>query len=282
MAYLYQALVLGIRDYLRKCGFRDVLVGVSGGIDSAVVATLAADALGPDHVIGVFMPSRFTSPESVEDATTLARNLGIRWHVIPIDDIFEAFLARLHRVYEPPGGVAEENLQARIRGTLLMTLSNRWGALVLSTGNKSELALGYCTLYGDMTGGLAVLGDVPKMMVYELARFLNREKERIPARIFTKPPSAELRPGQRDEDDIPPYRIVDQIIRLYVEEEMSVPEIVAQGFDPETVRQVVLRIDRNEYKRRQAPPVLKVTSRAFGSGRRMPIAQRFRHETPAS
>ena len=278
MAYLHRALITGIRDYLRKCGFTDVIVGVSGGIDSAVVTTLAVDALGPEHVTAILMPSRFTSPASLEDAQALVRNLGIRSYTVPIDPIFTAFLNELHRVYEPPGGVAEENLQARIRGTILMTLSNRWGALVLSTGNKSELALGYCTLYGDMTGGLAVIGDVPKMMVYELGRYLNRERERIPERIFRKPPSAELRANQRDEDDIPPYRVVDPILRMYIEEEKSVPEIIAAGFDPEIVREVVLRIDRNEYKRRQAPPVLKVTSRAFGSGRRMPIAQRFRHE----
>lgn len=275
---LYHALLLGIRDYVYKCGFQDVIMGISGGVDSAVTATLATDALGADHVTGVFMPSRFTSRESYEDARALATNLGIRWYEISIDAMFEAYLGPLREIYEKPVGATEENLQARIRGNILMALSNQWGALVLSTGNKSELALGYCTLYGDMSGGLAVIGDVPKTMVYELARFLNRDGERIPERILVKPPSAELRPDQRDEDDIPPYAIVDRVIHLYIEEEKSLPEIIQTGIDPELARWILHRIDRNEYKRRQAPPSLKVTSRAFGSGRRVPIAQRFRHE----
>ncbi len=278
---LYRALLLGIRDYVRKCDFKDVIIGISGGIDSAVTATLACDALGPEHVTGVFMPSRYTSRESYEDARQLASNLGIHWYEVSIDEIFEAYLGPLRKVYGQPQGVTEENVQARIRGNILMALSNQWGALVLSTGNKSELALGYCTLYGDMTGGLAVLGDVPKTMVYELAHFINQSQERIPHRILVKPPSAELRPNQRDEDDIPPYALIDKVIHLYIEEEKSLPEIIESGIDPELARMILTRIDRNEYKRRQAPPTLKVTSRAFGSGRRVPIAQRFRHQIPA-
>ena len=274
---VYHALRLGIAEYTRKCGFTDVLVAVSGGIDSAVTATLAVHTLGAEHVTGVFMPSRFTSKESYEDARKLAAHLGIRWVEIPIDSMFKAFQQPLRQVDPSLRRVTEENLQARIRGNILMALSNQWDALVLSTGNKSELALGYCTLYGDMTGGLAVLGDVPKTMVYELARFLNREREVIPQRILDKPPSAELRPGQKDEDDIPPYALVDRVIRMYIEEERSLPDIVRSGIDPETAREIVHRIDRNEFKRRQAPLTLKVTSRAFGSGRRVPIAQKFRH-----
>ncbi len=275
---VYRALILGIRDYTRKCGFSRVIIGVSGGIDSAVTLTLACDALGPEKVMGVFMPTRFTSQESYEDARELARNLGCHWVEIPIDSVFECFLQRVREVYKQPRGVTEENLQARIRGNILMTLSNQYGALVLSTGNKSELALGYCTLYGDMTGGLAVIGDVPKTMVYELGQFMNEKEQRIPERIFIKPPSAELRENQKDEDDIPPYALVDQVIHMYIEQEKSVDEIIAHGIPKDTVLDIVRRIDRNEYKRRQAPPTLKVTHRAFGMGRRLPIAQRFRHD----
>ncbi len=275
---VYRALILGIRDYTRKCGFSRVIIGVSGGIDSAVTLTLACDALGPEKVMGVFMPTRFTSQESYEDARELARNLGCHWVEIPIDSVFECFLQRVREVYKQPRGVTEENLQARIRGNILMTLSNQYGALVLSTGNKSELALGYCTLYGDMTGGLAVIGDVPKTMVYELGQFMNEKEQRIPERIFVKPPSAELRENQKDEDDIPPYALVDQVIHMYIEQEKSVDEIIAHGIPNDTVLDIVRRIDRNEYKRRQAPPTLKVTHRAFGMGRRLPIAQRFRHD----
>lgn len=276
VADLYAALRLGLRDYLAKCGFKSAVLGLSGGIDSAVVAAIAADALGPENVTGVSMPSQFSSRGSVLDALALSKNLGVQCLEIPIADTFAVFKAQFKEVFAGrTEDATEENMQARLRGMTLMALSNKFGHLVLSTGNKSELAVGYCTIYGDMAGGLAVISDVPKTMIYELARFINRERELIPASTIEKPPSAELRPNQKDQDTLPPYDVLDAILRLYVEENLSAAEIVAQGFDEATVRWVQRRVDLNEYKRAQAPPGLKVTSRAFGVGRRMPIAQRY-------
>ena len=275
-AELYGALRLGLRDYLGKCGFRSAVLGLSGGIDSAVVAAIAADALGPENVTGVSMPSQFSSRGSVLDALALSKNLGIQCLQIPIADTFTVFKAQFKEVFAGrTEDATEENMQARLRGMTLMALSNKFGHLVLSTGNKSELAVGYCTIYGDMAGGLAVISDVPKTMIYELARFINRKREIIPASTIEKPPSAELRPNQKDQDTLPPYDVLDAILRLYVEENLSAAEIAAQGFDEATVRWVQRRVDLNEYKRAQAAPGLKVTSRAFGVGRRMPIAQRY-------
>ena len=275
-AELYGALRLGLRDYLAKCGFKSAVLGLSGGIDSAVVAAIAADALGPGNVTGVSMPSQFSSRGSVLDALALAKNLGIQCLQIPIADTFTVFKAQFKEVFAGRNEDAtEENMQARLRGMTLMALSNKFGHLVLSTGNKSELAVGYCTIYGDMAGGLAVISDVPKTMIYELARFINEKREIIPLSTIEKPPSAELRPNQKDQDTLPPYDVLDAILRLYVEENLSVAEVVGQGFDDATVRWVQRRVDLNEYKRAQASPGLKVTSRAFGVGRRMPIAQRY-------
>jgi len=279
---LYAALRLGLRDYLAKCGFKSAVLGLSGGIDSAVVAAIAVDALGAKNVTGVSMPSQFSSRGSVLDALALAKNLGIQCWQIPIADAFAVFKAQFKEVFAGrTEDATEENMQARLRGMTLMALSNKFGHIVLSTGNKSELAVGYCTIYGDMAGGLAVISDVPKTMIYELARFINSEASRagkreiIPASTIEKPPSAELRPNQKDQDTLPPYDVLDAILRLYVEDNLSAAEIVAQGFDERTVRWVQRRVDLNEYKRAQAAPGLKVTSRAFGVGRRMPIAQRY-------
>lgn len=272
IADVYRALCLGIRDYFEKTGFKKALVGLSGGIDSSVVAVLAVSALGAENVLGVGMPSPYSSPASLEDARRLAENLGIGWRVIPIGDIFASYLRALNPQGEPLVDLAEENLQARIRGNILMFFSNREGYLVLSTGNKSELAMGYCTLYGDMSGGLAVLADVPKTMVYELAAYANTLHEVIPPNVFLKAPSAELRPNQRDEDTLPPYKVLDPILRAYVEENLSPRDIASLGFPQELVEDVVRRIDAAEYKRRQGAPGLKVTTKAFGVGRRMPIA----------
>ena len=275
-AELYGALRLGLRDYLAKCGFKSAVLGLSGGIDSAVVAAIAADALGPGNVTGVSMPSQFSSRGSVLDALALAKNLGIQCLQIPIADTFTVFKAQFKEVFAGRNEDAtEENMQARLRGMTLMALSNKFGHLVLSTGNKSELAVGYCTIYGDMAGGLAVISDVPKTMIYELARFINEKREVIPLSTIEKPPSAELRQNQKDQDTLPLYDVLDAILRLYVEENLSAAEIVGQGFDDATVRWVQRRVDLNEYKRAQAAPGLKVTSRAFGVGRRMPIAQRY-------
>lgn len=276
IASVHDALVLGLRDYLSKTGFSRVVVGLSGGVDSAVVCTLAARALGPPNVLGVSMPSPYSSPESLRDAAQLARNLGVEYRVIPITPIYQAYLEAFREHFPVDEvDVTLENVQARIRGNLLMALSNRFGHLVLATGNKSELSVGYCTLYGDMSGGLSVLADVPKTLVYDLARYLNRDREIIPQSILEKAPSAELRPGQTDQDTLPPYEILDQIIHYYLEETESPEGIVARGFDPEVVRWVVRTIDKNEYKRRQAAPGLKITSKAFGMGRRLPIAARY-------
>lgn len=275
---VYQALVLGVRDYARKCGFKKVVLGISGGIDSAVTGCLAVSALGPEQVLGVTMPSEFSAPEGVADARKLAENLGIELLCIPITGIFHTYLETIKPYFlglEPD--VTEENIQARIRGNLLMALSNKFGHLVLTTGNKSELAVGYCTIYGDMSGGLAVLADVPKIMVYELARYINRKREVIPTSIIKKPPSAELKPNQRDTDTLPPYSVLDEIIHLYVDKVASPAEIIARGFDRAVVKWVIKRIDQNEYKRRQAPPGIKVTTKAFGSGRRLPIVARYEY-----
>ncbi|HVO59055.1 MAG TPA: NAD+ synthase [Dongiaceae bacterium] len=275
--YAFRALVLGARDYVRKCGFRKVLVGLSGGIDSAVVAAIAVEALGAENVLGVSMPGPFSSEGSKADAKALAENLGIEFRTIPISPVFDAYREALKPVFgNRKPDVTEENIQARIRGNYLMALSNKFGSMVLSTGNKSELAVGYCTLYGDMAGGLAVISDVPKLMVYELANFINREREVVPAATIEKPPSAELRPNQKDEDSLPPYDVLDRILKAYIEDLRSPQEIAEKyGFDLKLVREIALLVDRNEYKRKQAAPGLKITSRAFGFGRPFPIAQRF-------
>lgn len=273
---LFQALVMGTRDYGCKCGFKSAVLGLSGGIDSAVTACIAAEAFGHDNVLGVSMPSEFSARESYEDARTLAGNLGIRFEVIPVHAIFQAYKESLAHVFaDMKEDTTEENLQARIRGNILMALSNKFGHLVLSTGNKSELGVGYCTLYGDMAGGLAVISDVPKTGIYKLAGHINRERAIIPENTIHRPPTAELRPNQKDQDSLPEYEVLDGILRLRVEEQMSVDEIMARGYDRLTVEEVVRMIHLNEYKRRQAAPGLKVTTRAFGMGRRMPIAMRL-------
>jgi NAD+ synthase (glutamine-hydrolysing) len=278
LAEIYQALVLGTRDYVRKNGFQKVVIGLSGGIDSSLTAAIAVDALGKENVVGAFMPSRYSSEESREDAGKLAENLGIEFLVIPIDEAFQAYLDVLA---EPFAGVepdvTEENVQARIRGSILMALSNKFGWLVLTTGNKSEVSTGYCTLYGDMAGGFAVIKDVPKTLVYQLAGHKNGSagREVIPRRVFEKAPTAELRPDQRDEDTLGPYATLDPILHAYVEEDRGLDEIVALGFDEATVRRVIGMVDRNEYKRRQAPPGVKITPRAFGKDRRLPITNQY-------
>jgi NAD+ synthase/NAD+ synthase (glutamine-hydrolysing) len=272
-AEVWSALVLGVRDYARKTHFRNVLLGLSGGIDSALTAAIAADALGAENVLGVLMPSEYSSAGSIDDSLALARNLGIRTLTLPISPMVRSYdtaLAEPFRGYARD--VTEENIQSRIRGNLLMALSNKYGGLLLTTGNKSEMAVGYCTLYGDMNGGLAVIADLPKTMVYRVARWRNRRAADIPEAIFTKAPSAELRPDQKDQDSLPPYDVLDQILEMHVEQSLSADEIVARGFDEATVRRVVKLVRTAEFKRRQAAPVLKVTSRAFGTGWRMPIA----------
>jgi NAD+ synthase (glutamine-hydrolysing) len=273
----YRALVVGTRDYVRKCGFRKVVVGVSGGVDSSLVAAIATDALGRDNVLGVAMPGPFSSDGSLRDAQALAKNLGIQILVLPITDTFNSYEKTLADSFANlPEDVTEENLQARIRGNLLMALSNKFGSLVLSTGNKSEMAVGYCTLYGDMAGGLAVISDVPKTMVYELANFANRSKARIPEPVLSKAPSAELRANQCDQDTLPPYDVLDRILKAYVEDLRTPQEIAEEsGYPLSLVRGVALQVDRNEYKRKQAPPGLKVTSKAFSVGRRFPLAQKL-------
>jgi NAD+ synthase (glutamine-hydrolysing) len=275
--YAYRALVIGTRDYVSKCGFKKALVGLSGGVDSAVVASIAVDALGAENVQGVSMPGPYSSEGSKEDAKALASNLGIQLITVPISDVFDAYRKALAPAFgERAPDVAEENIQARIRGNYLMALSNKFGSMLLSTGNKSELAVGYCTLYGDMAGGLAVISDVPKLMIYELARWINRERDLIPRATLDKAPSAELRPNQKDEDSLPPYDVLDRILKAYIEDLRSPKEIAEHyGFDVQLVREIALHVDRTEYKRKQAAPGLKITSRAFGFGRPFPIAQRF-------
>jgi NAD+ synthase/NAD+ synthase (glutamine-hydrolysing) len=275
---VYQALVIGTRDYIRKCGFARVIIGLSGGIDSSLTAAIAVDAVGRENVTGVGMPGPYSSEHSVSDARDLAHHLGIRFEIIPIGNQYQAYLGVLSPLFDGgTTGVTEENLQARLRAVTLMALSNKWGAIVLTTGNKSELAVGYCTLYGDMCGGLAVISDVPKTLVYTLSRVANkRHANAIPENVFVKPPSAELRPDQKDSDSLPPYEVLDQILRAYIENN-DAPQQISDSLDLplELVRDIVNKVDRNEYKRQQAAPGLKVTTKAFGIGRRFPIAQRF-------
>lgn len=273
---LYDALVLGLRDYVTKCGFRSVCLGLSGGIDSALTAVLAVAALGAENVHGLTMPSPFSSGGSVDDSVALAKTLGIRCDVVPIKDTFASVKEAMAPLFAGTReDVTEENMQARIRGLYLMSLSNKFGHLLLTTGNKSELAVGYCTIYGDMCGGLAVISDLPKTRVYELSRWINREREIIPWNTIEKAPSAELRPDQKDQDTLPPYEILDGILELYVEQHLSAEEIIAHGYEEATVRWIQRRVDLNEWKRQQAALGLRVTSKAFGMGRRMPIVQRF-------
>jgi len=274
---LLNALIMGTGDYVRKCGFSSALVGLSGGIDSALTACIAARALGKENVTLVFMPSQYTSKENFQDTRELAANLGVRLSDVPIEGIFKNFLQALSPLLKDVATeVTGQNIQARVRQIILMALSNKLGYLLLSTGNKSELAVGYCTLYGDMGGGLAVISDVPKTMVYRIARLINNEKEVIPKKIIEKPPSAELKPDQTDQDDLPPYEILDAILKPYIEDNTAAEEIIETGFVPSIVRDVIRRGDRNEYKRHQSPPGLKVTTKSFGYGRRFPIAQRYR------
>ncbi len=276
-ANAYAALVLGTRDYVHKCGFRKAIIGLSGGIDSALTAAIAVDALGQENVMGVSMPGPYSSQGSIDDAAALAKNLGIRFEIVPIGDIFGAFRETLAPLFSGLGeDTTEENIQSRVRGNILMSLSNKFGALVLSTGNKSELAVGYCTLYGDMAGGLAVISDVPKTLVYRLAQYVNSRRAVIPRATIEKPPSAELRPEQKDTDSLPEYDVLDAILDDYVEEMRSAAEIAsAHGFDISLVRRVIGMIERTEYKRQQAAPGLKISTKAFGVGRRFPIAARI-------
>lgn len=279
MELLRRALVLGTRDYLEKSGFKKAVIGLSGGIDSTLVAFLAVQAIGAENVLGVSMPSPFSSPGSLTDAEALAKNLKMEYRVVPIGNLYQEFQHSLHWTAETKKGkvdTALQNIQARLRGNLLMALSNREGRILLSTGNKSEMAVGYCTLYGDMAGGLAVISDLPKTLVYQLSRHMNEKVKAIPESVFTKAPSAELAPDQRDQDDLPPYEILDEILKRYVEEDQGAEEIIRAGFSEKEVRDVIRRIDGNEYKRKQAPPGLRVTSKAFGYGRRIPITNAFR------
>jgi NAD+ synthase (glutamine-hydrolysing) len=274
---VFKALQCGLRDYMARCGFKKVVLGLSGGIDSSVTAVIAAMTLGPENVLGVLMPSPYTSRESIEDAAALARNLGIETATLPIADCFEAYLRTLRWTFSGTrADVTEENLQARIRGNFLMAISNKFGHLVLSTGNKTELAIGYCTLYGDLSGGYALISDVPKTMVYRLASYINSRGSAIPERVITKEPSAELRPNQRDRDDLPPYELLDTVLELYLEGNASPDSIVARGFDQGVVQRIVRMVDRSEYKRQQAPLGPRVTTRAFGCDRRYPIAHGYR------
>ncbi len=273
---MFRGLVMGLRDYLNKCGYSKAVVGLSGGIDSAVVAAIAVEALGAEQVMGISMPSQYTASQSISDAERLAGNLGISFSVTPIGDLFDQYKKALNPLF--PGtaeDVTEENIQARIRGNILMAVSNKLGSMVLSTGNKSEMSVGYCTLYGDMAGGLSVISDVPKMKVYALANWINRKKEIIPHTIIERPPTAELRPNQTDQDSLPPYEVLDPLLEGYVEKHWSVERLIQEGFEADVVRTVAHMVDSNEYKRNQAAPGLKVTAKAFGSGRRNPIAQKF-------
>jgi NAD+ synthetase len=273
---VYQGLVMGVRDYARKCRFTAAVIGLSGGIDSALTAAIAVDALGADQVLGVAMPSRYSSDHSLEDAEQLSKSLGCAFEIIAIEDIFQSFNRTLAPLFEGwPGDLTEQNLQARIRGNLLMALSNKFGHLLLTTGNKSEMAVGYCTLYGDMSGGLAVISDLPKQYVYRLAELVNSDFERIPWNILRKPPSAELKPEQTDQDDLPTYDLLDKILELHLEERLGLAEIIGKGFDEAVVQDILNRVRINEYKRKQAPLGLKVTTKAFGIGRRFPNVQNY-------
>jgi NAD+ synthase (glutamine-hydrolysing) len=273
---VHRALIMGLQDYVTKCRFKKAVIGLSGGIDSSVTAALAVESLGNDNILGVLMPSQFSSQRSIDDAITLCKNLSISHKIISIKETFKIYLDTLKEELKgTPFDVTEENLQARIRSNIIMALSNKFGHLVLTTGNKSELAVGYCTLYGDMSGGLALISDVPKTMVYELARYMNREKELIPQSTIRRAPSAELRPNQFDQDTLPPYNILDGILKAYIEDSKCIAEIVRMGYNEKIVRNIVHKVKKNEYKRRQAAPGIKVTSKAFGSGRRMPIAHNF-------
>jgi NAD+ synthase (glutamine-hydrolysing) len=276
-ASAYSALVLGTRDYIHKCGFRKAIVGLSGGIDSALTAVIAADAVGPENVIGVGMPGPYSSQGSIEDARELAKNLGIVFELLSINPAYQAYRQTLSDVFSgQPEDVTEENIQSRARGAVLMALSNKFGAIVLSTGNKSELGVGYCTLYGDMVGGLAVISDVPKTLVYRLSAYVNSRRPVIPQASLEKPPSAELRPDQKDSDSLPPYEILDAILEDYIEDSHSAEQIAAdRKFDIDLVKRVIRMVDRAEYKRQQAAPGLKISPKAFGYGRRFPIAAKF-------
>jgi len=276
ISWIYNALVLGTRDYIHKTGFTKALVGMSGGIDSSLVTCIAVDALGKDNVLGVYMPSRYSSEHSKNDAQKLAETLGIEFRIIPIEDIFKEYINIFNEDGETIGDLAEENIQARIRGNLWMFISNREGRMLLACSNKSEAAVGYSTLYGDMCGGLLVIGDILKTVVYELCKYINRNGEIIPNNVLIKPPSAELRPNQKDEDSLPPYSILDAVIRMYVEENMSIDDMTNKGYDEETVRRIVNMIDRAEYKRRQAPPSIKISPIALGLDRRFPIVNKYR------
>ncbi|MCH7651596.1 MAG: NAD+ synthase [Nitrospinae bacterium] len=274
---MFRGLVMGVRDYLNKCGYQKAVVGLSGGIDSAVVAAVAVEALGSKNVMGISMPSQYTADQSISDAKRLANNLGIAFSIVSIRKLFDEYRHSLSPLFpDMAEDVTEENIQARIRGNILMAASNKLGSMVLSTGNKSEMSVGYCTLYGDMAGGLSVISDVPKMKVYALADWINRDREIIPRSIIERPPTAELRPNQTDQDSLPPYEVLDPILEGYVEKHWSVDRLIEEGFDAGVVRQVAHKVDQNEYKRNQAAPGLKVTAKAFGSGRRNPIAQKFR------
>jgi NAD+ synthetase len=274
-AELFQALVLGVKDYLQKCGFQKVVLGLSGGIDSSLVAAIAVQALGPDNVLGVLLPSPYSSDHSITDALALAKNLGMQTHTVPIAAGMAAYDQMLAPLFQDtPFGIAEENLQSRIRGNLLMAIANKFGYLLLTTGNKSEMAVGYCTLYGDMNGGLAAIADVPKTQVFALCRWLNRDREIIPSNVLIKPPSAELKPGQVDQDSLPPYEILDGILDRLIHQHQAAAQIIQAGFDPDVVFKICRLVKRSEFKRRQAAPALKVTDRAFGTGWRMPIAER--------
>jgi NAD+ synthase (glutamine-hydrolysing) len=280
LAEIYTALVLGTGDYIRKNGFKTVLIGLSGGIDSALTASIAVDALGKKGVVGVAMPSQYSSRGSIKDSELLAKNLGIHLIKIPITEIFQAYLKTLSPSFKGlKPNVTEENIQARIRGNILMALSNKFGWVVLTTGNKSEVSVGYCTLYGDMAGGFAVLKDVPKTLVYELAKYINKKEGKtiIPKNVFIKPPSAELRPNQKDEDSLPPYPILDPILQAYVEEDKDLEEIAKMGFKENMIKEVIKMVDRNEYKRRQSPPGVKITHRALGKDRRLPVTNKYRN-----
>jgi NAD+ synthase (glutamine-hydrolysing) len=273
--------VLGTRDYIKKSGFKKVVIGLSGGIDSAIVAVIAVRALGADNVTCVFMPSRYSSKESREDAKKQADNLGVDYFTLPITPVFTSYLKTLDKPFKgTESGVAEENLQARTRGNLLMALSNKFGWIVLTTGNKSEMSVGYATLYGDMAGGFAVIKDVPKLLVFRLSEYINEQagKALIPERIITKPPSAELRPDQCDQDSLPPYEILDPILKAYVEDDLSAANIIKMGYKKDVVKKVIALVDRSEYKRRQSPPGVKITPRALGKDRRMPITNGYRHK----